>query len=585
MATTDELLKMSPHGAIVRMINDRNHTFFDGGETGSLVISPPLDEGGIRTEVEISVRRRLSGSEQLPFGGSLAFRYNRLDVENTLSGKLTGYRPAMPTSTQVLLDELTRRTGIKFDLEDFVLEDIIRSNAAPYVLKAKPESLRWIGQMEITLIDLVDLSTYLPGGLPGSQQTLKFQSPAISTKTNQPYLNVTPLRADRKALQLNSPITSPSHPLKLFLDKAVGPLGQFLHDSTSPWVVSSSATPYNLMNAALVSTGEVLAGQNPLAPNATYVMRVRLSSLDTRYGTKDLLLPYAPVDFTTSAFTPKPRLKSSAVVNASNGTPWNKWLNSLVAPSIITSLPDGMDLRISGPDAWLAEAGVPSPTNLYNAVVQYNGQRRAYDQDPYFEQCNRVIVLTVSDLNTAYQGNLTFHYRAPIVINEKMPDGVLGSDYFFALDPTEGVAPYTFTQVSGNLAPEHQLDGSNIAGPSSQTGRYSIVYDVTDAAGTTVRYALSYRVVIADLAINGTPPDATVGVAYEFLFDVSGGVPGYSYNLSVVGTPSNEVMLETPFTPRLRGTFTSAGPHTFVLDATDQKGTVASRTFTINVNP
>jgi hypothetical protein len=588
MATTEQLLKLSPRGAIVRMINDKNNTFFDGSDAGPLIISPPVAVGEIRTEVEISVRRRLSGSDDLPFAGQLAFRFNRLDVEATLSGSLTGYRPPMPTSTQVLLDELTRRTGIKFDLEDFILEDIIRNNAAPYLLKAKPESLRWVGDLEVTLLDLVDLSTYVPGGVVPGQNTLKCVSPPITTKDYQPYLNASAWRTEREELALNSQVDSINHPLAVFIQRTVPKVGEFLLGNPVPWVYSTANGPYNLRNATLVSKDEVLPGLNVLVPGADRVMRVRLSSThETKYGPpKDLLIPYGVPDFTQSLFNDKPRLKQSAVVNASNGTPWNKWLNSLPAPSIITSLPIGIDLRISGPDRWTALADVPHPTNLYNAVVQYNGPRRAYDVRPFNELCNRVIVLTLSDLNTAYKGNITFHYRAPIIINEVLPDAVLGSPYVHDLAPSEGVAPYTITKISGNLGLNHVLGADHrITGQTDAVGRYSVVYDVQDSAGTKVRYNLSYRTIIADIAISGNPPEATRGVAYDFTFDISGGVPDYTFNLTVVGAASNEVTLDSPFEPRITGVFGgNAGQRSYVLEVTDSQGTVTTRSFTITVN-
>lgn len=585
MATTEQLLKLSPRGAIVRMINDENNTFFDGSDAGPLVISPPLSVGAIRTEVEISVRRRLSGNDGLPHAGQLAFRYNRLDVEMTLSGKLNGFRPEMPTSTQVLLDELTRRTGIKFDLEDFILEDIIRSNAAPYLLKAKPESLRWVGDLEVMLIDLTDLASYIPGGLPSQPISLSFKGPAINTKDYQPYLNATAQWKDIPALALNSAVTSLSHPLAQFLQKTVGPVGEFLKESTSPWVVSAGAAQYNLRDAVLVSKDESVANLNPLVPAANKALRVRLSSLDTKYGSKDLLVPYAAIDFNTSQFNNRPRLKQAAVVNASNGTPWNKYLNSLVAPSVITSIPGTVDLRISGPDRWVANPSVPSPTNLYNAVVQYNGSRRAYDVRPYFEQCNRIIVLTVSDHNTGYQGNIAFHYRAPVMINEVMPDAVLASPYVFDLAPSEGVGPYTITKISGNLAPGHTLGADHrITGTSTVANRYSVVYDVQDSIGTKVRYTLSYRVVIADITVSGDPPAVARGTAYNFTFQVAGGVPDYFYRLIDPMGSSNEISLVSSSNPTINGVFGgNAGTRTYVLEVTDSRGVVFTRTFSIQV--
>lgn len=586
MASTEQLLKLSTRGAIVRMVNDENGTLFDGSETGPLVISPPTSEGGGRTEVEISVRRRLSGDDSLPFPGTLAFRYNRLDVDFNLGGQLNGYRPEMPTSTQALLDELTRRTGIRFELDDFILEDIIRSNAAPYILKAKPNSLRWVGSLEITLIDLTDLTSYVPGGLPGARQTMQFKPQTFGTRNNQPYLNATAHRGDLANIPLNDAVTAINHPLVPWIQKTVPQLGTFLRDGPmAPWQVHTGAATYNLRDARLIARAEPIVGLNPLVPGATMAARVRLSALDTSFGDKDLLIPYGNPNFNSSDFNNAPRLKNVAVVNASNGTLWNKWLNSLAAPSIITALPAGMNLRFSGPDQWTADPTTPSPTNLYNAVVQYNGSRRAYDMAGYYPECNRVIVLSVSDRNTAYQGNLLFHYRAPIMINERLPDGILGTAYNFALNPTEGVGPYTITRISGNFALNHVLTSDHrIAGPTNATGNFSVIVEVVDSLNTTVRYTLFYRVIVGTLAITGTPPPTVVGAVYEYTFGVSGGIPPYSYELIPVGGASG-LSLPDPFVPRVTGIFTGAtGQRSYILRATDNQGTVTTLNFTITVN-
>ncbi|QVD49363.1 hypothetical protein LUCX_293 [Xanthomonas phage vB_XciM_LucasX] len=582
MASTELLLKMSTRGAVVRMLNDENGTLFHGGTGGPLEISQPLSLGGLRTEVELTVRRQLTKSDNLPYPGQLAFRYNRLDVAGTLADQLNGFRPTMPSSTQVLLDELTSRTGIVFELEDFILEDIGRDNGAPYTLKAKPESLRWTGELQVMLLDLTNLATYIPPGLPPSPPTLQLTSPAVSSVNNQPYLNATPWRSALAGIALNEAVVTNAHPLYTLVANIVGVQGQYLRDSTNPWKVQSAATTYNLYGARLISRDEAATNVNPLIPATTRVARVRLGPQDTLYGVKDLLLPYANTSFQTSEFNDVPRLKASALISASNGTAWNSWLNSLTAPSIITALPQGMDLRISGPDRWVADPANPSPTNLYNAVVQYNGQRRSSDLEPYHSECNRVIVLTVSEANTAYQGNIIFHYRSPIVINDTPANAIYGSRYDFDLAPQEGVAPYTIQLVSGALAPGHSISPfHHIEGNTTTTGLYNAVIDVTDANGVKVRFNLSYRGVIGPIVVQGNPPVATRGVPYSFDFTVSGGRPEYTYRLI---TTAQGLTLPSPFVPHVEGTFTGeAGARVFALEVTDVVGTVYTHSFTVTV--
>lgn len=516
MATTEELLEMSTRGAVVRMVNDANKTNFHGGPGGALVISPPMAVGGVRTEVELSIRRQVNASEHMPYPGQLAFRYNRLDVGMTLYGELDGFRPRLPTSTQVLLDELTVRTGIKFELEDFVLEDILTSNAAPYVLKAKRDSLRWVGQLEVFLVDLINLGTYIPPGIPTQPQTLPLALPALQSRDVHPYLNATAHRAALAQVDLDTPVAVSGDRLVSFMRQTVGRLGEFLKDGTSPWVVSATPAPYNLHGARLLAHREPLEGLNAYVPAARYAARVELSSADTVYSGKVLLIPYGEPNLNDSQFNDMPRLKATAIINRSNGTAWNRWLNELPAPSIITSLPPGLDLRFSGPDRWVADPAVRSPTNLYNAVVQYNGPRRSFDIKPYHTECNRVLIVSMSEHNSAYQGNLTFHYRAPIIINDQLPDAYHSEIYGAPLSPREGVGPYTMRLVSGQLAPGHSLSADHrIVGTSTAAGSYNPVFEVEDAGGVKVRYPVSYRVARRDLVVSGLLPSAVRYGAYE----------------------------------------------------------------------
>lgn len=537
MATTEQLLKLSTHGAVVRIINDENGTFFNGGQTGPLKISPPLDIGDVRTEVEITVRRSVSKNDKLPYAGQLTFSYNRLDVTRNLSQKLAGFRPGLPTSTQVLLDELSARTGFHFETSDFVLEDIIPINANPYYLKAKTESLRWVGSVAVPLIDSIDLGTYIPSGLSAGSYPLALDPLTTTSVDTQPYLNATAWRSDLTDLTLNDPVVDDGHPLLAFLAKTVPSLGRYLTDGVSPWVITPGSAAYNVKGAQLIGKDESLAGLNPLVPTATHVARVRLSTLDTAYVSKDLLIPYAKTSFDGSLFTNQPRLKATAVINASDGTLWRAWLNTLSNFTTIQTLPPGLNLRFSGPDQWTADANAPSPTNLYNAVVQYNGSYRSYDLRGSVPDMNRILILTVSDTNTAYRGNLTFHYRAPIVINEILPDGIVGVDYDFDLNPRDGQAPYTFTLVDGYLAPDHLIDASaHVVGQTTDVGNFNATFDVRDASGAVVRYTFNYRVLLAPLFIEGTFAPATVGVPYLSELTLSGGDGNYSAPRVIAGT-------------------------------------------------
>lgn len=558
MTTTEELLKYSTRGAIVRMVNEENGTLFDGSQVGPLVISEPLNVGGVRTEVELSVRRQIHQNDALPFPGRIAFRFNRLDVGHTLGGYLDGFRPTLPTSTRVLMDEITRRSGIVLEDEDFVLEEIVRFNAMPYVLRAKSESLRWTGSLSVVLVDLIDLHDYLTTAMPNTTIQLSEQSELFSKAAALPYINITADRQLYDQIALNDPITEENDPLVTLLRRAVPAPGHYLSEVRLPWTVSSLPAPYNLYGAKLIERARRV--RNPVNMNLDHAYVLELGPLCTGFSDRVVELPYDPTPHRDTTFYDKPRMSTIAVVNASDGTAWNVWLNSLVAPSLITQLPPDMVLNISGQMPWVAVPDRYLPTNLYNAVVQYNGQRRTSDQRPYNTSCNRIVVLTVSDYNSAYRGNLNFHYRAPIILDEQLPEGVVGRAFAFSLNPSEGVAPYQTRISSGALASDYTLTADHrIVGSGTRASTSIFTVEVTDSRNVKVYYSYVLRTVVAPMSLSLTLPDAPVNQPYQASLIADGGVPPYAFSLesgsAVPGLSLNPVTATFTGTPVIRGTY------------------------------
>lgn len=245
MADNEKLLKLDPHGALVNIINDENRTLFNGGVGSELEFSEARSTSGIRTAVKVKVRDPHSGADWLPTAGELDFTYNRLDVLSNLGGFLSGWRPVLPTSTWEILKELSLRTGLTFYKEDFIQEDIIRQNAAPYYLKARSDSLRWTGRMALTLVDLTDLGTYLVDAVPQIPPVLDLTPGAIPNHYIHPYMNGTSSVRLLDGLAVGSTANGPEHPLARFLQATVPDLGLYLMDEDfqgyrTNWVYSSN---------------------------------------------------------------------------------------------------------------------------------------------------------------------------------------------------------------------------------------------------------------------------------------------------------------------------------------------------------
>lgn len=205
MDTTQILLTQHPRDAIVMMLNLENDTNFAIDDIE--VSAPTALVGTPNTEVTLSVRRSRGKNDKLPYGdvGPITFRYNRLDVAHHFNGVLGGFDTELPTSTQTLLDEITSRVGQEFVLDDIVLEDISRETVLAYRLKAKAESLRWVGEMPVVVSGVLDLASYASLITPTTLGEPAHQQRYSPVNAVLPSLNVTALQTPLRALATDVP--------------------------------------------------------------------------------------------------------------------------------------------------------------------------------------------------------------------------------------------------------------------------------------------------------------------------------------------------------------------------------------------
>jgi hypothetical protein len=138
------------------------------------------------------------------------------------------------------------------------------------------------------------------------------------------------------------------------------------------------------------------------------------------------------------------------------------------------SLPPGLSL--SG----AALNGTPTTPGVYNFSIQ----------------------VTDSASNTATQAfQLTI--AAPLIITTTSPlaSGVLGLSYTQTLAATGGVAPYTFSLLSGSLPPGLSLSGAVLNGTPTTPGVYNFNIQVTDSASHTVTQAFALTVAAAPITV------------------------------------------------------------------------------------
>lgn len=179
---------------MLNLENGSNFTIED------IEVGPPSPGTYKNTKVTLTVKTPVAKNHQIPYSGTLTFEYNRLLVPIHFDGVLGGYSQQLPTSSQILLNEITNRVGQRFVLDDFVLEDIGRHNASAYVLRAKSESLRWRGSMVVRLGDIADLENALGALMPDTLGQLDDSNLFNTVNLSAPHLNATPHMADIEAM-------------------------------------------------------------------------------------------------------------------------------------------------------------------------------------------------------------------------------------------------------------------------------------------------------------------------------------------------------------------------------------------------
>ena len=84
----------------------------------------------------------------------------------------------------------------------------------------------------------------------------------------------------------------------------------------------------------------------------------------------------------------------------------------------------------------------------------------------------------------------------PSIATASLPSGIVGTAYSASLVASGGQSPYSWSILSGALAPGLSLDGSNgtISGTPSISGGFSATFEVTDSGGSTASVSLSMTI-------------------------------------------------------------------------------------------
>jgi len=272
--------------------------------------------------------------------------------------------------------------------------------------------------------------------------------------------------------------------------------------------------------------------------------------------------PQPPISLTITTKT----LPNASTVGSYNqplmavgGVPSYTW-------SIVSgSLPPGLSLTTSGPNSELI-SGTPTTVGTYSFVVQV-----ADASSPAHIAQQALSILVIAPLAFTPPAMQTTTVGVPFT--EDLTNYTSG-----------GVAPYTYSVISGSAAP-FSLVGSIISGTPTSPTTSSFTVQVTDSASPahTAQQAMSIQVVPP---LSFTPPAlqlATVGQAFTENLSTytSGGAPPYSY--SITGGSLAPFSLAGSI---ISGTPTAAGSPSFTVKVTDTLSNSLSSSQTINIiNP
>ncbi len=176
------------------------------------------------------------------------------------------------------------------------------------------------------------------------------------------------------------------------------------------------------------------------------------------------------------------------------------------------------------------------------------------------------------------------------ITTSNLPGGQVGAQYQASLAASGGSQPYTWSLNSGALPVGLTLNPSTgaISGSPTQSGTVSFVMQVKDSTTQSAVKPLSIGVspaAVQPLAITTLAlPQASVGQAYSFTLQATGGTPSYSWSVASGQLPTGLSLLAA--TGQITGTPSAAGQFGFTIQVTDSASPAqsASQAFSLTLS-
>lgn len=169
---------------------------------------------------------------------------------------------------------------------------------------------------------------------------------------------------------------------------------------------------------------------------------------------------------------------------------------------------------------------------------------------------------------------------AALTLTGSLPNGTVGIAYSATIGASGGTTPYSCT-IAGALPVGLSLSACTVSGTPTTAGSYPVTVHVSDAS-TPVKTASATETIVINpagtLSLTATLPTATVGVAYSYSFQATGGLTPYTYAVTAGSLPAG-LTLQTNGT--LAGTPTTVGASSFTITVTDSQSPAATASLPI----
>jgi len=223
------------------------------------------------------------------------------------------------------------------------------------------------------------------------------------------------------------------------------------------------------------------------------------------------------------------------------------------------SLPVGVSFNSAG-----VLSGTPTVPGNYNIAV------RAADSS------------TGAGAPFALQQNYTIVVATPAIAIDppSLPNGSAGVAYNAQLSSSGGLAPYSYSLLSGALPVGMSFNSAGaLTGVPRSDGNFSITVGSTDSNSQTANRAYTFTIAPATVVIApATLPGGAVGTAYSQNLSSSGGIAPYTYAIVSGALPPGIAFSSAGV---FSGTPVTAGSYTVVVRSTDDAGYNATQSYTI----